>query len=114
MEQIWMAVSYCKLEIFIPETHLEVLRNALRSVDAGRMGNYDSCLSYSRVTGCWRPLEGSNPFLGSENVLSSEPELKVEVTCRRNRVGVTLEAIKKVHPYEVPVINVIPLWGTGL
>ena len=31
----------CKLEIFIPETHLEPLRKALLAVDAGHIGNYD-------------------------------------------------------------------------
>ena len=34
---------YCKLEIFIPETHLDVLRQALTEVDAGHIGSYDCC-----------------------------------------------------------------------
>ena len=104
---------YCKIEVFIPETHLSELQKALQSVDAGHIGNYDSCLSYSRVIGCWRPLKGGNPYIGQENVISSEPELKVEVTCLREKVDVTVEAIKKVHPYEEPVINVIPLYRTS-
>ena len=28
-------------------------------------------------------------------------------------VDKTIEAVKKVHPYEEPVINVIPLWRTS-
>ena len=106
--------KYCKLEIFIPETHLAVLQKALQEADAGHIGKYDCCLSYSRVTGCWRPLEGANPYLGSAGEISSEPELKVEVTCRMDRVAETVAAVKRVHPYEEPVINVIPLLGTGL
>ena len=105
---------HCKLEIFIPETPLEPLRQALLSVDAGHIGNYDGCLSYSRVTGCWRPLAGTNPYTGTEGEFCSEPELKVEVACRTERVEETLVAIKAVHPYEEPVINVIPLCRTGL
>ena len=105
---------FCKLEIFIPESHFPQLQRALQSVDAGHIGNYDCCLSYSRVTGCWRPLEGTNPYLGSLGEISSEPELKVEVTCRTAAVENTLRAIKAVHPYEEPVINVIPLYRTGL
>lgn len=104
---------YCKIEVFIPESHLSVLQEALRSVDAGHIGNYDSCLSYSMVTGCWRPLAGSNPYIGEEYTLCSESELKVEVTCLREKVDITIDAIKKVHPYEVPVINVIPLYRTS-
>ena len=104
---------YCKIEIFIPETHLSKLREALQSVDAGRIGNYDSCLSYSQVTGCWRPLAGGKPFIGAENTVSSEPELKVEVTCLREKAEITVDAVRQVHPYETPVINVIPLYRTS-
>ena len=109
-----MEPSFCKLEIFRPPSHLEPLRAALQRVDAGHIGRYDSCLSYAPVTSCWRPLEGTCPYLGQPGVLSTEPELKVEVTCPTERVDQTVEAIKAVHPYEEPVINVIPLLGTGL
>ncbi len=106
-------MEYIKLEIFIPESHCSQLQKALQNVDAGHIGNYDSCLSYSRVMGTWRPLTGTNPYIGSENEISCEPELKVEVTIRAERLRETMEAIRNIHPYEEPVINVIPLWGTG-
>ncbi|QNU68304.1 divalent cation tolerance protein CutA [Ruminiclostridium herbifermentans] len=104
---------YCKIEIFIPESHFPQLQKALQSVDAGHIGNYDSCLSYSKVNSYWRPLSGSSPYIGEANELCSETELKVEVTCLREKIDVTVEAIKKVHPYEVPVINVIQLYRTS-
>ena len=103
-----MDFMYCKLEIFIPETHLEPLQRALWEVDAGHIGAYDSCLSYS-----WRPLEGTSPYLGSIGEVSSEPELKVEVTVRTERVNETISAVKAIHPYEEPVINAIPLFRSG-
>ena len=84
-----MDFKYCKLEIFIPETHLPVLQKTLQEVDAGHIGNYDSCMSSSEVIGYWRPLEGCNPYIGNEG------------------------AIKKVHPYEEPVINAIPILRTS-
>ena len=108
-----MEVLYCKLEIFLPESHLEPVRQALARVDAGHIGNYDRCLSYSRVTSCWRPLAGTAPYLGKEGEVCTAQELKVEVTCPVERVDEAVEAVKKVHPYEEPVINVIPLYRTG-
>ena len=45
-----MDFEYCKLEIFLPPSHLEVLQKALQEVDAGHIGNYDSCMSVSPVT----------------------------------------------------------------
>ena len=61
-------IKMVKLEIFIPCSHLEILRKALQSVGAGAMGNYDSAMSYSLVKGCWRPLEGANPYDGEVGV----------------------------------------------
>ena len=108
-----MEFKYCKLEIFLPPTHLEVVQKALRKVDAGHIGNYDSCMSVSPVTGYWRPLDGCDPYIGTNGEISCEPEVKVEVTVYTENVDKTIEAVKKVHPYEEPVINVIPLWRTS-
>lgn len=108
-----MNFKFCKMEIYIPATHFEVLRKALQSVDAGHIGDYDGCLSYSETNGCWRPLEGSHPYNGEENQLCTAKEYKVEVICKTEKVDETIRAVKAVHPYEVPVINVIPLYRTG-
>ena len=109
-----MEFLYCKLEIFVPESHLEAVREALRAVDAGHIGRYDSCLSCHPVTGFWRPLDGASPYLGQAGELCSAPEVKVEAACRTEQVDAAIAAIKAVHPYEEPVINAIPLYRTGL
>ena len=104
-----MNIEYFKLEIFIPETHFTQLQKVLQDVDAGHIGKYDSCLSYSKVIGCWRPLAGTHPYIGKENEISQEPEFKVETCCKKENLENTIDAIKSVHPYEEPVINIIPL-----
>ncbi len=109
-----MDVQYYKLEIFVPETHFRVLQKALQEADAGHIGNYDSCLSYSRVTGTWRPLAGTRPFIGTEGEVSEEPELKVEVTIRAEILDTVMRAVKAVHPYEEPLVNVLPLVATSM
>jgi len=98
-----------KMEIFIPVSHMESLREALRSAGAGAINNYDSVLSYSLVRGCWRPLRGANPYDGEIGVLCEADEYKVEICCQSKNLAQTISAIKTIHPYEVPVINVIPL-----
>ena len=104
---------YCKLEIFLPASHLPALQEALAQVDVGHIGKYDHCLTYSPVTGCWRPLPGTAPYLGQASELCTASDLKVEVTCQSSRLEETLHAIRRVHPYEEPVINVIPLLAVG-
>ena len=98
-----------KMEIFIPISHMEPLREALRSAGAGEFKNYDSALSYSLVKGSWRPLPGANPYNGEIGVLCEADEYKVEVCCLSEKLGQAISAVKAVHPYEEPVINVIPL-----
>ena len=94
-----MEFKYCKLEIFLPPTHLEVVQKALQEVDAGHIGNYDSCMSVSPVTGYWRPLDGCDPYIGTNGEISCEPELKVEVTVYTENVDknklLSLEYISK-------------------
>ena len=93
-----MTIQYLKLEIFIPATHFRILQKALQSVDAGHIGNYNSCLSYSPVKGTWRPLEGTTPYISKKNEILEK----------------TMAAVKEIHPYEEPVINVIPLYAAGI
>ena len=64
--------------------------------------------------GTWRPLEGTNPYIGEHGKISEEPELKVEVTIKSVNLKSTIEAIKAIHPYEEPVINAIPLLEVGI
>ena len=109
-----MTFDFCKVEIFIPESHLRLLREALIECDAGHIGNYDACMSYSHVVGTWRPLKGTKPYIGSEGEISEEDEIKAEVTCKVSDVDSIIAAVKKIHPYEEPVINAIPLLRTGM
>lgn len=109
-----MECQFAKLEVFVPASHLDAVKQALWDADAGHIGNYDHCLSYFPVTGCWRPLEGTHPFLGQKGQTSEEAEFKVEATCRVSQLDAVIAAVREAHPYEEPVINAIPLLRTGM
>ncbi|WP_446897280.1 cytochrome C biogenesis protein [Clostridium sp. LBM24168] len=105
-----MGVENYKIETFIPEEYVDRLRESLNAVGALSIGgNYDSCISVSKVTGYWRPLEGANPFEGEIGKVSMEEECKVEFCCKSDLAKKAVETIKRVHPYEEPVINILPL-----
>jgi hypothetical protein len=38
--------------------------------------------------------------------------MKVEFTCKRDTCKSAVETIKRVHPYEKPVINILPVLFT--
>lgn len=98
-----------KVEIFIPAEFVDALRVAIASAGAGRIGSYDYCSTVLEVRGYWRPLEDARPFAGEVGRIEEGTECKVEVNCPYERVNDVLAAIRKVHPYEQPVINLIAL-----
>lgn len=105
-----MEINFLKVETFIPEEYLENLRKNLNDIGALTLGgNYDNCMSVSKVIGSWRPLEGADPFKGEIGKLCETEECKVEFCCRREVLKKAVDIIKKVHPYEYPVINVLPI-----
>ena len=66
-------------------------------------------MAVSKVRGSWRPLAGSRPYEGEIGKICEAEEAKVEFTCRKEIWEIAVQTIKKVHPYEKPVINVISL-----
>ena len=59
-----MEYSLYKLEIFVPRRLFAPVRQALFSVDAGHIGNYDRCLSWSPVKVAGGPWRGPGPTWG--------------------------------------------------
>lgn len=105
-----MDFELAKIETYIPKEFVTKLRSELNKVGALTVdGKYDNCMSSYPVNGSWRPLDGANPFIGEVGEVCEAEEYKVEFTCRREIIKEAVNAIKKVHPYEVPVINVIPV-----
>ena len=98
-----------KIEVYLPEENLEAIRLALSEAQAGIVGYYDNVFASTQVTGHWRPLEGANPYLGISGKLETAPEIKMEINCKREFVSAALRAIRKNHPYEEPLIRVIPI-----
>jgi hypothetical protein len=98
-----------KLEIFVPQEYAFKIRDELAKIGVGRIGNYDHCVAISPVQGYYRPLPGADPFDGKIEQISEVKEYKIEVNCKRESVNEAMELIRSVHPYEEPVVNVIPL-----
>ncbi len=100
---------YVKIEVFIPNEYVNALRDGLGEIGVGRIGNYDHCISISDVRGYWRPLAGAVPYAGEIGEISSGQECKVEVNCKQKDVNEALRVMRDIHPYDKPLINVIPL-----
>ena len=95
-----------KLVFFVPETHLEQVKSAVFAAGAGRIGDYDQCCWQGKGTGQFRPLVGSNAFIGTLNQLEQVSEYRVEMVCDDVFIKVAVAALREAHPYEEPAFDV--------
>ena len=98
-----------KLEIFVPQEYALKIRDQLAKIGVGKIGDYDHCVAIYQVQGYFRPLPGANPFDGEIGKIQETAEAKVEVNCKRELVTEAIQVIRRVHPYEEPLVNIIPL-----
>lgn len=102
-------MNQVKLVVTVPESHADIVREAIGKAGAGRVGNYSFCSFSSKGTGRFLPLDGANPAIGSIGTLESVSEERIEVNCDQELLTDVVAAIRSVHPYEEPVIDVYAL-----
>ena len=98
-----------KIIFYVPVDSAEAVKEAMFSVGAGRIGNYDKCAFQSEGVGQFRALKGANPHIGDVDELEFVKELKVEMICEDNIIENALSALREAHPYEEPAVDVYDL-----
>lgn len=96
-----------RIIVFIPNSHLEIVKNAMFEAGAGKYQGYDQCCFQTEGIGQFRPLKGSNPHFGEHEKLEIVKETKVEMICSQEIIENVMVAMKSAHPYEVPAYDVI-------
>ena len=95
-----------KMAFFVPVPHLESVKAAVFAAGAGRIGNYAECCWQTEGTGQFRPLAGSDPFIGRCGETERVVEYRVELVCDDQLIGAAVAALKQAHPYEEPAYDV--------
>lgn len=102
-----------KLVVFVPESHLKKVRQAINDAGAGSMGNYRDCSFRTPGVGTFRPLAGSQPFLGSTGILEEADEYRLEVIVPGEVLDQVMWSMIEAHPYEEVAYDLIPLSNGG-
>ena len=102
-------IKKVKIFVTVPEENLEVVRDAMCNSGAGIIGNYTYCSTTVKSVGTFMPKEDANPNIGNNNELEYVNEEKLEVICDVENVKKVIEELRKVHPYEEPAIDIVPL-----
>ncbi|WP_339899503.1 YqfO family protein [uncultured Gilvimarinus sp.] len=95
-----------KLVFFVPDSHLEPVKQAVFAAGAGKIGDYDQCCWQVLGEGQFRPLAGSQPFSGQQNQLSRDPEWRVELVCADEHIRAAKQALMDAHPFEEPAYDI--------
>lgn len=99
--------DFIKIRTAIPVGDAEKVRQAMGEAGAGIQGNYAHCSSTIRSIGRFLPLAGANPKIGEVGQEEEVEEDIIEMLCHRDKVEDVISALKKVHPYEEPMIDII-------
>ncbi len=102
-----------KLVVFVPESHLKKVEEALTEAGAGWIGGYSHCTFRVTGTGTFLPREGTKPFIGEKGLLQEVKEVRLETILPISLRGIVLEALIKAHPYEEVAYDIYPLKNEG-
>jgi len=98
-----------KLVWFVPESALEVTRDAVFEAGGGRIGDYERCSWYAAGTGTFLGAEASNPTIGERGREERVSELRIEAVVPADRLEDVVAALRAAHPYEEPAYDVYAL-----
>lgn len=102
-----------KIAFHVPKTHEETFRDAIGRSGAGHIGNYSHCTFNFSGQGTFKPLEGTNPYIGSTNELEKVNELKMESIVREKDLDSVIADLIAEHPYEEPAYDIYLLANKG-
>lgn len=99
-------MQYVRVIVFSPPAFEKKIKKALWDAGAGKYGNYKQYSFTSEGISTWTPLLAARPARGNQDVLTVSKEKRIETVCPEDKIQDVLTAIKKVHPYEMPAIEI--------
>jgi len=100
-----------KLVVFVPEEDADEISDAMTGAGAGVIGEYTRCTFRTPGTGTFFGGEGTDPYAGEKGRLERVSEIRLEAVVPAHAVNRAIVAIRNVHPYEEPALDVYPIDG---
>ena len=98
-----------KIVVTVSEKDADKLREAIGNANCGKIGNYTHCSFSIKGIGRFKPESGANPAIGEVGKLEEVLEERIEVTCEKDNLSNVITAIRSVHPYDEPAIDIYPM-----
>ena len=104
-----MATERLMIVVTVPPEKADDVLHALAEAGAGAIGSYTHCSFVMSGEGRFKPQDGADPYSGMKGEVNYMPEVRIETFCAREQGRMVVAAIRAAHPYEEPVIHLIPL-----
>lgn len=98
-----------QISFYVPESELEVVKNAMFDAGAGKFSNYENCAWQTTGVGQFKPIGDANPTIGILDELEAVEEYKVEMLCTEATIEPVINAMKFAHPYEQVAYTVVKM-----
>ena len=98
-----------KVVVFCPIKYEKTIIKVIESFEWGRVENYTGWSFVSRGVTRVKALPGAHPTIGQVGKVEIIKESRIETICYKSELKQLIAAIKKVHPYEVPAIDVVEI-----
>ena len=98
-----------KLSFFVPIAQAEEVKTAIFNAGAGAIGNYSNCSFSVRGEGTFKANDSAKPFVGEQNELHTEAEMKIEIIYPVQMEHQIISALNKNHPYETVAYDLYPI-----
>ena len=108
-----------KFAVYVPVKHADKVSRAIFEAGAGKIDKYIETSFNIAGKGTFKPMEGTNPFIGKIGEKEEVQEIKIETVVAERDLDSIIQAMKSVHPYEEPAYDVYelktkPSYGIGI
>jgi hypothetical protein len=95
--------------VTVPPEDTGAVLHAIAQAGGGEIGEYTHCAFTTDGAGRFKPSDAASPHTGTVGDINREPETRIETFCPRTKGKAVVQAIREAHPYEEPVIYIVPL-----
>jgi dinuclear metal center YbgI/SA1388 family protein len=99
-----------KVVVFVPDSDLSSVSDALFAAGAGNIGQYRQCSFRLAGTGTFFGSDETNPAVGEKGRREEVQEWRLEAVCPQSCLDGVVQAIRQAHSYEEPAFDIYPLY----
>ncbi|HAJ33901.1 MAG TPA: Nif3-like dinuclear metal center hexameric protein [Candidatus Atribacteria bacterium] len=95
-----------KFAVYVPTQYADKVSQAIFKGGAGKIGKYTETSFNITGKGTFKPMVGTNPFIGEIGKREEVEETKIETIVPERYLKSVVQAMKNAHPYEEPAYDI--------